>query len=75
MEFKLADEPSFERIELPRGTLEVLADLTVRLTKLRQDECKHLCIENSAPELWGNLLRATFLPPPILFTADTEVKV
>jgi hypothetical protein len=34
-----------------------LVDLTVRLTELRQNECKHLAIENFAPELFGNLLR------------------
>jgi len=34
-----------------------LVDLTVRLTQLRQNECKHLAIENFGPELFGKLLR------------------
>lgn len=37
--------------------LKELCALTVELTKLRQAECKHLCIENFAPELLGNLIR------------------
>ena len=31
--------------------LRELCALTLELTKLRQAECKHLCIENFAPEL------------------------
>lgn len=34
-----------------------LCALTVELTKMRQAECKHLCIENFAPELLGKLIR------------------
>ena len=34
-----------------------LCKLTVELTKLRQNECKHLCIENFAPELLARLIR------------------
>ena len=37
--------------------LRELCTLTVELTKLRQAECKHLCIENFAPELLGKLIR------------------
>lgn len=37
--------------------LKELCALTVELTKLRQAECKHLCIENFAPELLGKLIR------------------
>ena len=37
--------------------LRELCALTVELTKLRQNECKHLCIENFAPELLGKLIR------------------
>ena len=41
---------------LDRGQLEVLADMTVRLTELRLRNCGHLCIENVAPEIFGKLL-------------------
>ncbi len=36
--------------------LRELCTLTLELTKLRQAECKHLCIENFAPELFGKLI-------------------
>ena len=36
--------------------LRELCTLTVDLTRLRQNECKHLCIENFAPELLGKLI-------------------
>ena len=38
--------------------LKVIADLTLALTVLRQNECKHLCIENAAPEMFGKLVSA-----------------
>lgn len=51
--------------------LRELCRLTVELTRLRQNECKHLCIENFAPELLGKLIRermglggATWQPTP-----------
>jgi hypothetical protein len=37
--------------------LRELCTLTVELTRLRQNECKHLYIENFAPELLGKLIR------------------
>jgi hypothetical protein len=37
--------------------LRELCAMTVELTRLRQNECKHLAIENFAPELLGKLLR------------------
>lgn len=36
--------------------LKEICDLVVRLTELRQEKCKYLCIENFAPELLGKLL-------------------
>ena len=36
--------------------LKVVADLTVELTRLRMKECKNLCVENFAAELFGKLL-------------------
>jgi hypothetical protein len=36
--------------------LRHICDMTVRLTELRQAECKHLCIENYAPEIFHRLL-------------------
>lgn len=38
--------------------LEVLAALTLELTKLRQKEVPHLCIENFAPKVLCKLLEA-----------------
>ena len=38
--------------------LREICAVTVELTRLRQNECKHLCIENFAPELLGKLLNA-----------------
>jgi hypothetical protein len=38
--------------------LRILADLTFRLVQLRQNECKHLCIENTAPEILAKLINA-----------------
>ena len=37
--------------------LRELCAATVELTRMRQNECKHLCIENFAPELLGKLIR------------------
>ena len=37
--------------------LKVIAAMTIKLTELRQNECKHLCIENAAPEIFVKLLR------------------
>lgn len=36
--------------------LKEICGLVVELTKLRQDGCKHLCIENFAPDLFATLL-------------------
>ncbi|AWE97053.1 MULTISPECIES: hypothetical protein [Pseudomonas] len=36
--------------------LAVLADMTVRLLELRQNECKNLVVEDSAPILFGKLV-------------------
>lgn len=33
-----------------------ICDLTLRLVELRQKECKHLCVENMAPEIFRALL-------------------
>ncbi len=38
--------------------LRELCALTVELVKLRQSECKHLCIENMAPGLLHKLIVA-----------------
>jgi hypothetical protein len=59
---------SIERIPLPPDELRVLAALVVELTKLRQAECKHLSIEAFAPELWRNLLEATYYQVPLLYS-------
>lgn len=47
--------------------LRELCAMTIELTRMRQVECKHLCIENFAPELLGKLIRermgSTMAPP------------
>lgn len=40
-------------------TFKALCDLTLKLTELRQNECKHLCIENIGPEILGKLINVT----------------
>ena len=47
--------------------LSIISDLTRDLTKLRQNECKHLSIENFSTELFARLLEAyieTVKKPP-----------
>lgn len=39
------------------GELQAICHLVVELTRLRQAECKHLCIETFAPELMASLIR------------------
>ena len=36
--------------------LRVIADMTVRLTEIRQKVCSHLIVENAAPEIMRKLL-------------------
>jgi hypothetical protein len=43
-------------MSLEQHELQAIAELTVRLTELRQNECKHLCIENVAPTIFGRLV-------------------
>lgn len=43
--------------EITIGELREICILTCDLVELRQNECKHLCIENVAHEIFGNLLR------------------
>ncbi len=37
---------------------ELLCTLTLELTRLQQAECRHLAIENSAPDVLRGLLKA-----------------
>ena len=43
---------------LETDALQVIADLTHKLTVLRLQNCNHLCVENYAPEVFGKLLDA-----------------
>lgn len=38
--------------------LSAILDATVRLTELRQNECKHLSIENASAEIFKSLIMA-----------------
>lgn len=44
--------------EIPADHLQILADMTVQLVTLRQNECKHLCVENAAASTFANILAA-----------------
>lgn len=45
--------------------------LTFELVKLRQNECKHLCIENVGPTIFGRLLRELDAPEVVTRFADS----
>ena len=51
---------NIERMPLTRDELECAVDLTDRLVKIRQNECKHLAIENIGPEIYRKLLEAHY---------------
>jgi hypothetical protein len=38
------------------NALKEICLMTFRLTQLRQNECKHLCIKTFAPEIFGKLI-------------------
>jgi hypothetical protein len=38
--------------------LKLILDATIELTKLKQGVCKHVAIENAAPEIFRNLIDA-----------------
>lgn len=44
------------RVSLYPHELAVVERLTVELTRLRQNECAHLAIENIGPEIFGKLV-------------------
>jgi hypothetical protein len=50
--------------------LRVLGDMTVALTKLRQNECKHLCVENAAADIFSKLLEAYAASQPTVVTIN-----
>jgi hypothetical protein len=44
------------RVSLYPHELAIVERLTVELTRLRQNECSHLCIENVGPEIFAKLI-------------------
>lgn len=54
------------RTPLTRDELECAVDLTERLVRLRQNECKHLAIENIGPEIFAKVLSCYW--PPLIET-------
>ena len=56
----------------PVDALRLILASVTELTKLRQDECKHLAIENFAPELLRNMLRAYYEDAGVTITTDRE---
>ena len=59
---------------LTRDELECAVDLTERLVRLRQNECKHLAIENIGPEIYAKIL-AAYLPPPLIYSGDIDLDI
>lgn len=57
-------------VEVLRLILAALPDLV----KLRQNECKHLCIENMAPELFRHMLQAYYADMGVTITTDATPK-
>lgn len=57
----LASGWKFTNTSLDAEALQIICTLTYKLIELRQNECRHLCIENTAPELFQGMLRAYFL--------------
>lgn len=57
----------------PAEVLRVILASVTDLTKLRQDECKHLAIENFSPELFRNMLRAYYADLGVTITSDGGV--
>lgn len=45
-----------ERPMVEPDVLRELGAIAVELTRLRQNECKHLAVENCGPEIFGKLL-------------------
>jgi len=43
-------------IEINAESLKEICSLTAKLTEFRQNECKQLCVENVAPEIFGKLI-------------------
>ena len=61
------------KIEISTEELQQLTDLTVRLIQLRQDQCKHLSIEDIGPHVFHRLLsRYVALKNGIFTTNDFD---
>lgn len=50
--------------------VKCIADMTVELVKIRAIGCKHLCVENTGPEIFGRLMEVVY-PAHSLTVADT----
>lgn len=50
--------------------LKVIAELTKDLVAMRQKECGHLCIENIAPQIFGDLLKAYIFAGQVVAEQD-----
>ena len=67
--------PKVEPKSIDIAELKEVCYLTVKLTELRQRECKHLAIENFAPECFAKLLTQLTLHKDgkLIITNDTDV--
>lgn len=57
----IANERNESALCLSGVEIGAVCDLTVSLVELRQRECKHLCVENVAPEIFHRLLTRMFM--------------
>ena len=56
----------------PVDALRLILASVTELTKLRQDECKNLSIENFAPELFRNMMRVYYADAGMTITTDGD---
>jgi hypothetical protein len=54
--------------------LSHICQLTFELVRLRQNECKHLCIENTAADIFGRLLNAYACMDRPLVAVDSDLE-
>lgn len=48
------------RLSLYHHELSIIAFLAIELTRLRQDKCEHLAVENIGPEIFAKLADALY---------------
>lgn len=67
-------------MKISEGVLREIGNVAVEMTRLRQNECKHLAVENVGPETFENLLLAYWraqmkASPAYVIDADTQIDI